>query len=405
MSVLQPEFPSFYSSYNKRDLDNLSKNLNGAKNRIAFESWLLNNFVPKEAADTDFAWHTKILGLLCEKNSIDPTASDQDKVREDHLISKLISIAEPPIKETKGKALSQIARTMHHIAGMKLNFSQIARNIHTADLPSTCTVLLRRLLDYHPVNEIIEDALEDRNFSMLKALATQQPEKFENFLLDQRKDTKQTFVQQIVKWGDEELLQFIAQLAPAAIQHAVTLQDVTGSTPIADAVWRNDLDILHILAKAAPKGVKKAITMQDENKGTPLHYAVVKGKAEILKFLMELAPEAGFSLSTGDTPLTFLKKWRPAGFKTMTNLFKNNLDLIDFVRVRTARVLLAHAWHLSGQSEFIKKNREKPEATVQLTGHQAPEWFHQMSKHLNKFKERYPTLFSEEQIALLEQLF
>ena len=346
--------PTFYSSYNNKDLKNLGNNLDSSKERIEFEKWLLNNFTPKQATAADFAWHSNVISLLCEKGRRDLNHTSEEESTEDRLIAKLISKADSE-KQDIGKVIASFWGATER----KLNFSQIYSSLQ-ADLPFTCTVLLRKLLETTPLKEIFKQAIADKNFAMLKAIAIKNPEQFEALLLE-KNSQGQTQLYLAINHQDIELVELFSKLAPFAVKKSITIQSNDQVTPVERAVYNNDIEILKFLSEIAPEEVKKALAIQDKHGWTPLHWAVYLKNIKVTELLVDWAPEAALIVNQdGETALSILKGNRPLGYQAISDLFKDIPEAWNYQKTHTARKALAHEWHLSGVSSFIKKEGEKP---------------------------------------------
>lgn len=180
-SIVTNELSSVINSYHSNKYDNLSHELSDTDTRIKFEEWLLNSFSPDKAKNTDFAWHSKIIGLICTKKTEDLKESDTNNNIEDHFIAELISHATPGPKENENfvdKIIHRIAVIVHRLTGRTLDFSNIFWEIKNTNLPSTCTVLLERMLEHQDFHEIVDQAMSQHNMPMLDALFHHSPQKF-----------------------------------------------------------------------------------------------------------------------------------------------------------------------------------------------------------------------------------
>ena len=453
------------NNYYSKDFNALEKDLSATDQRIAFEHWLTSSH-PNQAKGIDLDWHTRVISLLCTKTGSDVRESSENRQLEDRLIARLISRTAP----LGGSAVMKPDQVNH-----------IYSKIKTAELPSICTVLLRRLLQFQDLGKIFQNAINENNLAMVKAINHAHPQEFSALLTkkgadgstpvstattgpflrllkymleaapeacDQAiglKDKKgmtplhyavalnqsemvqlmadrapngfkkaltiqnkidQTPVQIAVTRNALEPLKIMLKAAPDAFDVALTLQDINGQTPVHNAAFSNQLAMLQLMAEGVPNGFKKTLTIEDDESRTPLHKAATVGNIEILHLMTRYAPEAQYKMNDeGETVFSILKKGRPLNYRTFTQHLKSDLEGMEFYKTWLARKELSHAFHLEGTTLFSKSMEKSPVASTSLTGHQSPQWFHLMEKHLPKFREHYPDLLSNDLIALMKHTF
>lgn len=85
--------------YSDRNFEALARDLNHTDRRIGFERWLLKNFSPQEALDTEYAWHSRVLALLCSKSGADGNESAEERTDEVYwtILARTHLSAAPPV--------------------------------------------------------------------------------------------------------------------------------------------------------------------------------------------------------------------------------------------------------------------------------------------------------------------
>jgi ankyrin repeat protein len=322
-------------NYNSRNFEALAQELDDADQRIEFERWLGNRFSPQEALDSDFAWHSRVIALLCSKTGADAGSSVEERNREDLLIARLISKSDPSLKKEPG-ILQRIAWVVHHSAGMTLNFSQISAGIKEAiALPSTCNVLLKRLLKSQDIKTIFWQSVQEGNLSMIKAIAHQAPRQFPA-LLTMRDSKGNNPVQAAIARSNEPLLKFMRETAREEFQEALCSRDREGSPSLVYAV--DDPHLMEMLAEDIA-AFKKVLIVPDKDGNTAVAIAVQGQHLNTVKYMDERAPKSVQTALTmqnkkGETPVIQAANLNDVEMltwmhQTFTNTFKEALFLQD----------------------------------------------------------------------------
>lgn len=250
-----------------------------------------------------------------------------------------------------------------------------------------------------------EWAVHNNNIEMMKLMAETAPEEFQAVLKMKDKDGVIPLHWAVCN-NNIEIVKFIAETAPEQFKATLGIQNKGHLTPLQWGAVNNNIEIVKLMAERAPEEFKAALKMQDDKGWSPLHWAAWNNNIEMVKLMGEQLPEAlNIVDESGESVLSLLKEKRPDNYREITRLFKNNLELRELYKTRVNRKALAHAFDISWETPLIKAGTKKTLAKVSLEGHSSAEWFHLMRKNLDQFKESYPTLLKENQIALLKHLF
>ena len=301
--------------YMIKDYDSLSKSLNNIDNRIKFEEWLLQNFSPDMASSSEFAWQCRVLSLICTKIGKDSTASVDSQKKEDVHLADLISKTDSSATENQEIAVKlsdlfkrQFPSSSEHV----LDVAQIHAEIHAANLPVTCLALLKKMQKYPDFNfkMIFKQAINHKNFSMVKTLAEEMPDEFKvelealayspntnleklKFIVPAAPDVYKTYLTNEDSYGELpvawavvnhelKVIEFIAEFAPDVL----TVKNDAGDTPFFLAVKQNELDRARVIAKAIPN----ALIENSEDAGKLLSIAAAKNNYKMFQVMFEASP-------------------------------------------------------------------------------------------------------------------
>jgi ankyrin repeat protein len=265
--------------YSDRQYHDLSKRLNVASHRIAFEKWLLQSFSPSSAQEADFLWHGKVIALLCTKNSED--SSSQNKEDEDQLIAEIIACAEPP--QAAKSAQRTTASEVHQLAGKQLYCEPICSAVRSKALPRTCAALLKTMLQHQTLEEVFIQAVDSDNSSLIRSIREAFLEKLPSLC---RKICCQGDQLPLFSAIQSNNLELVTMLMRAYPEQA--LFQKKGFTSLHAALEKGNFEIAKQLIEAFPA----LAAVQDRTGKTPLHYAVVKGNLEIIKLIALSFPSA-----------------------------------------------------------------------------------------------------------------
>jgi ankyrin repeat protein len=309
------EFSLMIKDYMVKDYDSLSKNLDNIDNRIKFEKWLLQNFSPDAASSSEVAWQCRVLSLICTKIGKDSTASVDSQKKEDVHLADLISKTDASITENQKitDKLSdlfklQFPSSSEHV----LDLAQIHAQIHAANLPVTCLALLKKMQKYPDFNfkMIFTQAINHKNFSMVKTLAEEMPDEFKvelealaykpnsnleklKFIVPAAPDVYKTYLTNENSYGELpvawavlnhelKVIEFIAEIAPDTLK----VKNDAGHTPFFLAVMENDLEKARVIAKAAPD----TLIENSEDAGKLLSTATKNNNYKMFQLLLEASP-------------------------------------------------------------------------------------------------------------------
>ncbi len=340
----------------------LSCELKNVDKRIRFEEWLINDFSPEAAINTDLAWHSKVITMLAT-NLEETESKEEGQLNEDLLLAKLISKGSSLAKKDEG-ILAKGARLVQRSAGMFLN--AISHTLKDTYLSFICTVLLRGMIEHKDVpkvlDQILEQSINHNNIAIIKAILELYPKQFKaaidrlgtiprrglleltlinnhveiaklvlesmpqemffSMLIDSmfivKDDLREPLIVNAEARSSIEKMKLLAELHPDAFGKALILQDKYGCTPVYIAICvRNSLEIVKFLAEVANKEFQQALTMQGPKGLNPLHglasacdnsLEACENSLEIMKFLEETAPNAFRKALTlknhrGETPV------------------------------------------------------------------------------------------------------
>jgi hypothetical protein len=271
-------------SYNYRDIDGLSKNLDDLDSRIGFEKWLIQRFSPTNALNKDFNWHSQVIALLCTKAH---GGSSSAKDKEDLLIANLVAKSDP-VKQSQQGHLATIARLVHHSSGMALNLPLISSALKDdLCMPHTHTVLLKRLLRYQTMDVLFHQAWNDNNLPLLNVIHNHSPKEFAMLVqrqVQEIQDKKCTTPLHLA--AQSNLVALTKALLAAAPAIALMQDDKNETTALHFAAEKGFTKIAELLIQAAPSIAR----LQKTNSCTPLHYAAFFNHPDTVKLLLTAAP-------------------------------------------------------------------------------------------------------------------
>lgn len=235
---------------------------------------------------------------------------------------------------------------------------------------------------------------------MMQLLAVKAPVQFKAAL--KQKDNKGATPIHLA--GSKEIAEAFAKETLEEFKSAMTMQDNEGNTPLHYALANGDLDLIKFMEQAAPEEFKAAALIKNENGFIPIH---LTRNINIIKFHYEKIPKSLQMYAKSGSILDVLKMGRQRNYKDITSLYKNDPQLQIFRELSKEflkRTSLAHALSLAGRTEFFKTGSEELIASLELQGHQSPEWFHMWFKDFGAFCEQYPQLFDKGIEILFKEL-
>lgn len=410
----------------------LSAQLKSASDRIKFEEWLVNQFSPQDAIDTDFVWHSKVIALLVLNTG--PATSRE----EDLLLARLISKASPLPNKKEGFC-AKIARLVHHSAGMALNIKQIFEGFDECDLPITSGVILKRLLEHQSASEILVQAAIQNNLSLVKLILKQHWDEVKDHMLNplilaiyneqteicklyaealgnnffdmllEADDGMPTLFDAVISRNQgTEILAIVVKFAPDGYLKYLTKQDHNGHTPVAKAAINQNFEVLKFIALTAPEAFREALLLQDHDGNTPATHA--NSNVEMLSFMHEREPaifKKALTIRNNRKlcPYDLLKMFRPANYRNITNQIEKNHEVRLLSKEIFNRIALSHFWEIDGTSSFFTAAGKVIIENFDLEGWNSEPWFHLFHKNLEKFAKVYPDITSKEEIEELKEAF